>query len=113
MEVRHRKEVGLARGEPFRGGGALALRAMPVAAAIVGNDSVCAALAARHMTAERRGAAALDGTHHLHLVEADVTDVGTTPRRSVVAEDIRDLQGWAGHGRRRYVGGCSLRPFLV
>jgi hypothetical protein len=40
------------------------------------------------MAAERRGAAALDGRHHLHLVEADVPGIGTTPRRSVVAEDI-------------------------
>ncbi len=32
MEVRHRQQIGLARGEPFLGGGALALRAMPVAA---------------------------------------------------------------------------------
>jgi len=36
MEVRNRKQVGLARGEPFRGGGALTLRAMPVTAAVVG-----------------------------------------------------------------------------
>src|SRR5437016_4917320 len=30
VEVRHRKQIGLARGEPFRGGGALALGAMRV-----------------------------------------------------------------------------------
>ena len=33
VEVRHRKQIGLARGEPFLGGGALALRAMSVATA--------------------------------------------------------------------------------
>src|SRR5262245_9576819 len=44
-------------------------------AAVVGNDRVGAALAARHMPAECRRATALDRTHHLHLVEADVTDV--------------------------------------
>ena len=60
-------------------------------------DRVCAVLAAFDMAAERRRAAALDGTHHLHLVEADVSGIGTTPRRSVVAEDIRDLQCWTGH----------------
>jgi hypothetical protein len=43
------------------------------------------------MAAERRRAAALDRRHHFQLVEADVTGIGSTPRRSVIAEDIRDL----------------------
>ena len=51
------------------------------------------------MTAERRRAAALDRTHHLHLVEADVPGIGLAPRRPVIAENIRDLQRWTGHGR--------------
>jgi hypothetical protein len=41
------------------------------------------------MAAERHCAAALDGRHHLQLVEADVS--GAAPRRPVVAEDIRNL----------------------
>jgi hypothetical protein len=49
------------------------------------------------MTAERHRAAALDRTHHLHLVEADVARVGNTPRRTVIAEDVRDLQSWTRH----------------
>jgi hypothetical protein len=44
------------------------------------------------MPAERGRAAALDGRHHLQLVEADMPGIGSTPRRPVVAEDIRDLQ---------------------
>ena len=58
-----------------------------------------AVLAARHMAAERRGATALDGRHHLQLVEAEVSGIGRPPRRPVIAEDIRDLQCWTGHGR--------------
>ena len=92
MEVRHRQQVGLARGEPFPRRGALALGAMPVAAAVVGDARVRAVLAALDMAAERRRAAALDRRHHLHLAEADMAGIGATPRRSVVAEDIRDLQ---------------------
>ena len=42
MEVRHRQQIGLARGEPFLGGRALTLRTMPVATAVVGDDWVCA-----------------------------------------------------------------------
>jgi len=61
MEVGNRQQVGLALGEPLLCGGALTLRAMPVAAAIVGNDRVRAVLTARDMAAERRGTAALDG----------------------------------------------------
>src|SRR4030088_1999650 len=67
----------------------LALRAMPVAAAVVRDDCVRAALAARDMAAERDGAAALDRTHDLHLVEAEVAGIGGPPRRPLGAGDIR------------------------
>jgi hypothetical protein len=36
--------------------------------------------------AAEAGAAALDRTHHLHLVAADVPGIGTTPSGSVVAK---------------------------
>jgi hypothetical protein len=49
-------------------------------------------LAARNMPAERRRAAALNRTHDLQLLQADVAAVGFTPSGTVVAEDIRDLQ---------------------
>ena len=64
-------------------------------------------LAARDVPAERHRSAALDGAHHLELAEADVTGVGGTPGGPVVAEDVRDLQCWAGQGRdalRRRLG---------
>ena len=88
----------------MRNAGIAAARQLPITnrahkTAVVSDDRVRAIFAARHMAAERRRAAALNGRHHLHLVEADVTDIGTTPRRSVVAEDIRDLQHRARHDR--------------
>jgi hypothetical protein len=43
-------------------------------------------LAACHMAAEGCRAAALDGAHHLELVEADVAAVGVTPRGPVAAK---------------------------
>jgi hypothetical protein len=58
------------------------------------------------MAAERRRAATLDRRHHLHLVEVDVPGIGATPGEAVVAENIRDLQRWTGHGRI-YAGGWS------
>jgi hypothetical protein len=68
--------------------------------------------AARDMAAERRRAAALDRTHHLQLVEAHMAAVGLTPGGTVIAEDVRDLQSWSNHGRRRYhAGGFSVSRF--
>ena len=63
-----------------------------------------AVLAARDVSTEGRGAAALDGAHHLELEQAHVTAVGMTPRGPVVAKDVRDLQNWTGHVGR-YAGG--------
>jgi len=62
-----------------------------------------AVFAARDMAAERHRAAALDGRHHLQLIEADVPGIGAAPCRPVVAEDIRNLQRRTGHrcGRLR------------
>ena len=59
-------------------------------------------LAACDVPPERRRAAALDRTHHLQLLEAHMPVVGLTPSRAVIAEDVRDLQSWSSHGRRRY-----------
>jgi hypothetical protein len=66
-------------------------------------------LAARDISAERRRATALDRTHHLQLVEAHTPAVGVTPSRTVIAENVRDLESWSSHGRRRYgAGGFSV-----
>ena len=107
--VRHRQQLGLALGEPFLRGGALALRAVPVAAGVVGDGRIGAVLAARDMAAEGRRAAALDRRHHLQLVEADMAGIGLTPCRAMVAEDIRNLQSRARHARRASAG----RPDLL
>lgn len=60
-----------------------------------------AVVTTRNVSTERRRPATLDRTHHLHLLEADVTTVSSTPCVSVVAEDIRNLQRSPGHDRRR------------
>ena len=99
VEVGHREQLALALFHPLSGRGSLALRAMPVAAAVVGDDGVAAVLAARDVPAESRRAAALDGRHHLHLGKAHVTGIGVTPSGTVVAEDVRDLQSRTGHNR--------------
>ena len=80
-------------------------------AGVVGDLGIAArrVLAARDMAAERRRTTALDRTHHLQLIEAHMPAVGLTPRRPVIAEDVRDLQSWSNHDRRRYgAGGFSV-----
>ena len=101
MIVRHRQQIGLARGQPVLCRRALALRAMPVAARVVRDLAVRALLAARDMPAERRRAAALDRRHHLQLAEADMAGIGPAPCRAVAAEDVRDLQRWTRHDKPR------------
>ncbi len=98
--VGHRQQLVFALGEPRLRGGALALRAMPVAARVVGDLGVRAVLAARNVAAEGCRAAALDRRHHLQLLEADMAGIGLTPRRTMAAEDIRDLQCRTRHPRR-------------
>src|SRR6516165_3283764 len=93
---------------------------MPVAAGVVRDLRMAArrVLAARDISPtgqarglkahERRRAAALDRPHHLQLVEADMPAVGAPQKRTVIAEDVRDLQSWSSHGRglrrRRLLG---------
>ena len=71
---------------------------------------MCAVIAARDMAAEGRRAAALDRRHRLELAEAHMAGIGLAPCRSMAAEDVRDLQCWAGHGRGRL---CRRRIFPV
>src|SRR5467141_4673156 len=73
---------------------------MPVTAAVIGDLRVQAVLAAHDMAAESRRAAALDRRHHLQLAKTEVASIGFTPSRSMVAEDIRDLQSGTSHDRR-------------
>src|SRR6516165_5905666 len=112
MEIGHREQLGLARGHPFARGRALALGTVPVAAAVVGDHCMGAVLAACHMAAEGGRTAALDGAHHLELVEAHVAAVGIAPCGPVAAEDVRDFQTWPGHagGLRRRSGVCGTSP---
>jgi Rad3-related DNA helicase len=53
------------------------------------------------VAAERRRAAALDRAHHLELCVCEAAPHGLSPGGAVIAEDIRDLQRWTGHSRRR------------
>ena len=81
----------------------MALRTMPIAAAVVGNGGVAArrVRAARNMPAKGRRAAALDRAHHLHLRMGEMAAHGTTPCGTVIAENIRNFQSGALHDGAR------------
>src|SRR5215468_9671610 len=83
---------------------------MPVTTGVVGDLGMAApvVLAARDMPAERCRAAVLDRRHHLELAEADMAGVGLAPRRSMAAEDIRNLQPWTCQQRRASGGQRGL-----
>src|SRR3979490_3592902 len=101
MEVRHGQQLRL----PLD---ALALGAVPIAAGVIGDLGVRALLAVRDMPAQRRRAAALDRRHHLQLAKAYMAGVGSAPCRSMIAEDIRDLQCRTRHARRALSGRLGL-----
>ena len=101
MEVRNRQQVRLPRLHPIARLRPLALRAMPIPTAVVSNlrEAAFSVLATRDMAAEDRRPAIRDRTHHFQLAELDMATMGVTPRGAVIAEDIRDLQSWAGQVR--------------
>ena len=88
--VRSRQKLRLAFGEPLPRRRALTLRAVPVAAGVVGDAFVRTVLAALDMSAERGGPTGLDRRHHLQLGEAHVTGVSLAPRRPMGAKDVGD-----------------------
>ena len=92
MVVIHRQQVRLAFFQPAPGGATLALRTVPVTAGVIGDLDLCATFTAQHVTTERGTSTALNGRHHFQLAEAQMPCTGITPRRSMVAEDVRDLQ---------------------
>ena len=92
VEIADRQQVGLACGEPLARRCPLALGAVAVAAAVVGDAAVAAVLAAFDMAAERGRAAGLDRRHHLELGQAHVTGMRRAPGWSMEAEDVGDLK---------------------
>src|SRR6266851_5056025 len=92
MEIADRQQVGLTCGQPLARRGGLALGAVPVPAAVIGDAAVAALFASLDVSAERRGAAGLDGRHDLQLGEADMPGMGYPPGRPSRTEDVGDLQ---------------------
>src|SRR6266853_1387229 len=108
MEVRHRQQLGLASLQPFGAGLALALRAMPVAAGIIGAADQPTIRADLAVAAERRRPTEPDSTHHAPLDTAEMTIMRMAIDVTMVAEDIRHFQT-GRHGRARSGGRHDLQ----
>ncbi len=102
-----RQQFGLALGEPLPRRRALTLRAMPIAAGVVGDAFMRAVLAALDVSAERGSATGFDRRHDLQLREAHMAGVGLAPCGPVGAKDVGDLQKRPRHaasvGGRRWL----------
>jgi len=100
MVVRHGQKIGLSVRKPVLRRRALALRAMPVAAGIIGDRRVIAGVAAHDMASERRRAAGPDRRHDFALAEAQMPTMAIDEVIAMCVENIHDLQGGPRHDRR-------------
>jgi hypothetical protein len=100
VEVGDRQQVGLALGQPGARGRSLALGAVPVAAAVIGDAPGSAVLAGLDVPAQRRRAAMFDRRHDLELVKAQMPGMGGPVDGACDAEDVGDLKRGA-HGLSR------------
>ena len=112
--VGNRQQLGLAVFKPLPRRAGLTLRAVAVAAGVVGDPFVRTVLTALDVSAERRGPAGLDRRHHFQLSEAHVTGVRLAPSRAIGAKDVGDLEGRPRHaglsGRRRSAREVDPQP---
>jgi hypothetical protein len=92
MEVWHRQQLGLPGGEPFGPGRPLALRAMPIAARIVGIADDPAGGADLGMATEVCRPAQFDRAHHAALDAPEMTVMGMAIGITMAAENIRHFQ---------------------
>ena len=92
VEVAHGQQVGLALFQPGPRGGALALRAMPVAARVIGDPPMAAVGAGLDVPAQRGGATVLDRRHDLELMQAQVPGMGGPISRPGSTEDVGNLE---------------------
>ncbi len=91
VEIGNRQKLGLARREPLGSRPTLTLRAMPVAAGIIGDPRDAAVFAGLNVSAERLGPACNDRAHHAPLDATQMTGMITAIGVALLAQDIGDL----------------------
>jgi hypothetical protein len=92
MDIARGQQLAFALLEPADAGVALALRAMPVAARVIGDGSVSTAGATIAMATQRGRAATRDRSQHLLMLSVDPTAAAVDETPSCVANDVSHLQ---------------------
>jgi len=88
---------------------ALALGTVAIAAGVIGDGQVAAAMAARvHMSAQTGGAASFDIPHGLILLRGEAMVFPVV--WAMVAKDLGHLQGWSGHAVAPFTRRAGLNP---
>src|SRR5690349_7165721 len=98
MDIAHGVQFGTARLQPAVTGVALTVRAVAVAARVVGDGAQSALRTCIHMTAESCRAAALDGAQRFEVLPVEATQAAVEESRSGSADDIGHLQRRPVHG---------------
>src|SRR4051812_34414091 len=109
MEIVDRKQIRAACFAPVSTGEGLTLRAVSIAAGVVGNVLMLTTVALLHMPAQRGRAAALESTHDAALAAREVVVMGAPIRRAVAPQHFAKFRSWMGHGATLYAAGCSSR----
>ena len=115
MEIGNRQQFGLSVRQPLRPRRALTLRAMPIAARVVGDARRAAIVAGFDVTAERRRSARHDRAHDAPLGPPDMSGVVAKIGLAMAAQDVCDFdrrpakEAPAGHRRLHavYPGGMT------
>ncbi len=92
VEIGNRQKLRLACGKPLRPRHALTLRAMAVAAGIVGDAGHAAIVARLDVTTERGCATRNDRAHHAPFDAAQMSGVGQTIGVAMPTQNVSDLE---------------------
>jgi hypothetical protein len=97
MDVGDRQEFVLASGDPLVASSALALGAVPVAAAIKGDGAIATARTLIAMAAECRGTATCNSAEHFAVSPVNPATVFLDEAIALSTNDIGHLEEWPGH----------------
>src|SRR6266849_8845917 len=97
MDVACREELLATRCEPAVASPCLTLRAVPVAARVVGDGAMSAASALIEMPAESGGATPCHGQQHFHVLPTDPLTASFDESASRGADQIVHLERWPVH----------------
>src|SRR5665213_152753 len=109
MDVARGQQFAFALLEPADACVALALRAVPVAARVIGEGGVATAGASIAVTAESGGAAARDRIEHLQVLSVDPAMTAFPEARPGVTDDVGHLQRSAAYTLRIASPGSASR----